>query len=211
MTLLNQFHSYIHYLIHPFKTHESFINPDRADGFVPEKLSAYESLAFSWVFVIINGLFKIVTLNVVASSLVGMLEGFGGDFSALVSMSEFATFHFMLLSIVLDIIFYPLFGIVIIQYWEFVIKFFGHFLGTEGDLSERAHNVLTVYFSSHIFKIIPIFGTPIHSFASMVLMYAGLRKQLGASPLLSICIMMTPFLMMLMLLSFFFLLLLLMM
>ena len=201
MTLYTQFYSFIHYLIHPFKTHDSFLHPDRVEGYRPVKLSAYESLSFSWVFIILNGIFKVLTLNSVAFLLLNLLSDPDLIISQFIDVSQFPIFHFMLLSIVLDIIFYPLFGIIIIQYWEFVFKFFGYLLEVGDDATDRAHSILAVYFSSSIFKIIPILGQPLHSLSSMVLMYAGLRKQLGASPILSICIIFTPFLMMLMFFS----------
>ena len=56
---------------------------------------------------------------------------------------------------------------------------------------------MTVALSSHVFSVVPILGNMAQKFAALVLMYAGLRKQLNASAMLSVCIMMFPVLMML--------------
>ncbi|MFT6630265.1 MAG: hypothetical protein ACJAS4_000201 [Bacteriovoracaceae bacterium] len=197
MKIIDVFTTYIHYLIHPFKTHEAFINPDRVEGFVPQRLSPYESLTTSWVFVILNGIFRIVTLNFVILLMLDLISDTGFDYSSFLNIEEFPSLYFVVLSSVLDIIFYPLFGIFMIQFWEFIIKLFANLLNVSGDVSEKSQDIISVYFSSSILKIIPIFGAPMQSLASMILMYAGLRKQLNASPILSVCIILTPLVIML--------------
>ncbi len=196
MKLVDIFTTYVHYLIHPFKTHEYFLNPERAsdDEFKPVRLTSYESLATSWLFVVVNGIFKIIILNFSILFMLNLFEdnlSLGTDF---INISEFPGFYFLILSSFLDIIFYPLFGIFIIQFWEVVIKFFGGLLDSTGDLSQKSHDIMSVYFSSSILNIIPFVGASIQGLASMVLMYAGLRKQLNASPVLSVCIILTPLL-----------------
>ena len=201
MKLFDVIYSYIHYLIHPFKTHDYFLAPDDYQGFKPLKLSVYESLSASWVFIVINGLFRIITLNFI---LVAFYELFLEDsalFSEMINIQEYPGFYFLILSTILDVIFYPLFGFFIIQFWEVIIKIFGRLLEVKGDLTEKAHAILSVKMSSQILKIIPIFGGPSQSLASMILMYAGLRKQLNASPVLCLCIIFSPFVLLLALFS----------
>jgi hypothetical protein len=130
-----------------------------------------------------------------------LISDTGFDYSSFLNIKEFPGLYFIVLSSVLDIIFYPLFGIFLIQFWEVIIKMFGNFLNVKGDVSGKAQDIISVYFSSSILKLIPIFGAPMQSFASMVLMYAGLRKQLNASPVLSVCIILTPFVILLALFS----------
>jgi len=68
-------------------------------------------------------------------------------------------------------------------------------LGSDENLDEKVKNIMSVALSSSILSIIPIFGGMAQKLASLILMYAGLRKQLNASIALSICIMMMPVLM----------------
>ncbi len=201
MKFIETFKTYSHYLIHPFDTHDAFLHPQDQEGIaVPQKFTAYESLAISWVFVILNGIFKIILLNMTIVWLIGLFANSSFEFSSFISPSEFPGLHFIILSTVLDIIFYPLFGIFLIQFWEVVIRAFGGLLHTQGDLHEKSQNIISVYLSSNILKVIPILGGPAQSLAAMILMYAGLRKQLNASPVLSVCIILVPFVLILALL-----------
>jgi hypothetical protein len=203
MAILNIFYSYIHYLIHPFKTHDYLLSPEGYEGFKPEKLSVYESLGTSWIFVVVNGLFRIIILNFVLLTFYQTFLEDSALFSEIIDINQFPSFYLLVLSTILDIIFYPLFGFFIIQFWEVVIKLFARLLDVPGDITAKVHNILAVKLSSNILRIIPIFGGPAQGLASLILMYAGLRKQLNASPVLSICIIFTPLLIMLGATSFF--------
>ena len=192
MDIIKLLKTYSHYLIHPFQTHEAFLHPERGDHYRPMKLSAYESLATSWIFIIINGISKLFILNLIISWLYSFFADTSLDYAGLINFSEVPGMYFLVLSAVLDIIFYPLFGFFIIQYWDIVIKLFGSLLKTPGDIAEKANQIISVYLSSRIFKIVPILGAPMQTLGAMVLMYAGLRKQLNASPILSVCIILSP-------------------
>lgn len=209
LNLINQivevFHSYFHYLIHPYKTHDSFQYPEREVSYRPIRLSPYESLSTSWFFIILNGLMRVITLNFVILFFLELLNDSSLEFSRYFNLDEFPGLLIIVLSAIVDIIFYPLFGIFIIQFWEFIIKFYGNLLKVEGDLTRKAQDIISVYLSSNVLKIIPIFGAPFHSFAGMILMYAGLRSQLNASAALSICIIFTPALIILSMVSVMFL------
>jgi len=194
MNPLEIFRSYIHYLIHPFSTHESFLNPDRFEGESLVKLTAYESLITSWVFVIVNGVFRVITLNFLIVFLLDLASDSEINYAGIINLEEFPAFYLIVISSIVDIIFYPIYGMVIIKFWDFIFKMYGNLMEVSGDISQKSHDILCVYFSSSILKIVPIFGAPIQSLASMVLMYAGIRKQLNASPALSVCIILTPML-----------------
>lgn len=194
MTILNVFLTYIHYLIHPFQTHEQLL----ASGEQPsiQRLNAYESLTTSWVFVIINGMARILLLNMVLVMIAGFFEDSNLEMMGLFDLEDMSSYSFLVLSAVLDIIFYPFFGLFIIQYWEVVIKFFARLIHTQGDIAQKANDIVSVYFASNILRIIPFFGAIAQSMAAIVLMYAGLRVQLKASPALSFCIIFSPIVLM---------------
>jgi hypothetical protein len=201
MQLIDYFQSYIHYLIHPFKTHEAFMGKQTDLSFTPKKMSLYESLGASWVFIVFNGIVRILLVNFVLFAFLKISDSGAGIFSTLSNEDGFLGFYFLILSTILDVIFYPLFTLFIVQFWEFVIKIFGKALGEQENLDEKARDIMTVALSSHIFVIVPVLGSMAQKFAALILMYAGLRKQLNASAGLSVCIMLVPVLMMLMLFS----------
>ena len=191
MAIREIFETYIHYLIHPFRTHEIFMRQNDEE---PElmNLSVYESLGTSWVFIVLNGMVRIVILNLLLTTIFNLIQNSTLDLALVFDVNEIPGYSFFVLSAVLDVIFYPLFGFFIIQYWEMIIKLMGRLLQVPGDLSKKAQDIISVALASNIFKIVPVFGSPAQSLSSMILMYAGLRKQLNASPALSICIILSP-------------------
>lgn len=197
MQITNHFQSYFHYLIHPFKTHDAFMGKETDLSFTPKKLSVYESLGASWTFIVLNGIIRIFLVNLVLLAFLKVSDSEFGFFSSVISEDGLLGFYFLILSTILDVIFYPLFTLFLIQFWEFVIRLFAKFLGHTENIEEKARCIMTVALSSHVFSVVPILGNMAQKFAALVLMYAGLRKQLNASAMLSVCIMMFPVLMML--------------
>lgn len=195
MNLIDSLYTFFIYLVHPFRSHDFLLNSDST--FLPKKVGVYESLGASWAFVVINGLVRIWLINLVLLSFYHFTSPGDGLIDQLYLGDGHAGYYFLILTTILDVIFYPLFVLFLIQLWEFIISFFGKLLAVEGDLSAKAQDIIAVSLSSHIFMIIPIFGSMAQKIASFILMYAGLRKQLSASPLLCVCILMTPFVMLL--------------
>jgi len=197
MNISELFSSYITYLVHPFKSHQALIDGYSNEmSYVPRKLSIYEALSASWAFVVINGILRILLLNFILLAFVKVSDSTGGLLSQLTSQNEFSGFYFLVLSTILDVIFYPLLTLILIQFWEITIKIYGRLLHQEDSeqIDEKAKTIMSVTLSSHILLIVPIIGGMAQSLASMILLYAGLRKQLKASPVLCACIMITPLL-----------------
>jgi hypothetical protein len=192
MAIIDIIFTYIHYLVHPFQTHESFLNEELTGVSEVQRLSVYESLGTSWIFVVINGIFRICILNFVLVFIFGLLNDSELPLGDFMDLSEIPTYSFLVLSAVLDVIFYPLFGIFMIQYWEVVIKFFAKLLKTPGDITQKSQDIMAVAFSAQILKVVPIVGSGFSSLANLVLMYAGLRTQIKASPVLSVVIILAP-------------------
>lgn len=194
--------TYIHYLIHPFQTHEQFLHPDRFSEKL-ESFSSYQSLTISWVFVVINGIFRIFLLNLTLLFIVNLLNSADSSFQTLLNLGDIPSLYFIVLSSVLDVIFFPLFGFFIIQFWDIIFRIVGNLLHTPGDVIKKSDQIISVYMSANILRLIPVIGAPIKSLAGMILMYAGLRTQLKASPALSVCVILVPLLTMLIVASVF--------
>ena len=193
MPIINVLSAYMYYLIHPFKTHESFKNNDHE----VLKLSVYESLGASWLFIVINGIFRIFLLNLVLVGILDLINDSEIASLGLIDLTDVPAYSFLVLSAVLDVVFYPLFGLFIIQFWEIIIKFFAKILQVKGDLTMIAQDILSVSFSCKILNVIPIFGGSLSSLANFILMYAGLRSRLYSSPVLSVLIILSPLLILL--------------
>ena len=193
MAIIDVFSTFIYYLTHPFKTHEAFKTRDET----VTRLSVYESLGTSWFFIVVHGILRIILLNFI---LVGILEFINSSeysLNEMIDLTQIPAYSFIVLSAVLDVVFYPLFGLFLIQFWEIVFKFFGKILVVKENLVDVSQDIVSVALSSKVFKIIPIFGGSLSGLASLFLMYAGLRVRLGSSPVLSVLILMTPILVLL--------------
>lgn len=200
MDLKSIFSTYVQYLIHPYKTHQDLLAGNESRVI---RLSVYESLGASWVFIVLNGIFRMAMINVILITIIGLINESDIDVSMFMDLSQMPTYSFLVLSAVLDVIFYPIFGFFIIQYWEIIIKFFARLLDCQGDLSQKAQDIISVSMSSQMLKIIPVFGGAISGFANLILMYAGLRTQIQSSPILSFMIIISPLFLFLFLCSFF--------
>lgn len=195
--MVKAFENYMTFLIHPFKTHEQLLLEEDSKL----RLTPYESLTVSWVFVIFNGLCRIILLNMLLHFFISFFQSEVPYVSDIIDLNQFSAFYVFILSAIMDIIFYPLFGLFLIQFWTFIINMFGQLLGEEQNLVQKTEDIISVYLSSHFLRIIPFIGDSLQGLIALILLYSGMRIQLKASPLLSFCIVMTPVLLLLMLLS----------
>jgi len=191
--------SYIHYLIHPFESHELLKSSD-SQGL--RHLSLSESLGLSWIFVVINGAMRILLINFVVLLYINLSNSESITSTIFQIDDGFLGFYFIILSTILDVVFYPLFMLFFVQLWEFILRIFGYFLSIE-DTDQRVRNVMSVAMSSQILTVIPIFGGIAQKFASLILIFAGVKKQFNASTALTLCILSFPALVSLGLLSLF--------
>ncbi len=179
--------TYFHYLVHPFYTHELLIDGDSD----LRRLSVGESLGLSWIFVVINGLMRIILINFVVMIYLNLYYDASSIFNIFDNSDRFLGFYFIILSTILDVIFYPLFMLFFIQFWEFVLRIFAGALKVE-NASEKAAEIMSVAMSSHILTVVPIFGGVAQKFASFVLMFAGIKRQLDTSTPMALCILAFP-------------------
>lgn len=192
MSLVEKIQYYFNSLVSPYRYHT-----ERGEDF----LSISESVLLSWVFAIINGIFRILLINLVLLTLSSYAIGpeATGDF---LDKDANLGYYFLILSSVLDIIFFPLFTLFVIQFWTFLIRSFAKFLKIEGDIDLKVEKVVVGSLSSNIFMAIPIFGSIIQKFSSVVLLFIGMRAELQFSAAVSICVLLTPvFLIMILLMT----------
>lgn len=196
MSALAVLQTYFYYLIHPFKTHQALKSGEAASSGILA-LSVYESLGASWVFIVISGMLRIVLINGLILLFVDMLEPASGLISKFYDGDKFAGFYFVILTTILDVIFFPLITLFVIQFWEFVLKAFARLAGAAGDVEGKIASILSVSLSSHILQVVPVFGDMAQKAALFAQMYAGIREQLEFSRSLTLCVLFTPVLVLL--------------
>ena len=162
--------------------------------FLPREISLYESLGISWLLIILSSFFKLVIITFFISVFLDITSEANGIVESLYSGDRFVGFYFVILSTILDAVFFPLITLFVIQFWDLVIKFFANICDVEGDIDKKSKDILSVALSANMFKLIPIIGEIFTRLAQMIQMYAGLRRQLNFSVGASICVLMTPYL-----------------
>lgn len=193
MIIADTFYTFFMYLIHPLRSHD-FLLGKGDDDFLPKRLSIYESLGMSWAFIVFNGLLKIWLINLVIYSFYRFTDISDGIIGQFYTGNGMIGFYFLILSTILDVIFFPLLTLIIIQFWEFIIRSYAKALGSDNNVLQKVDDIISVVLSSNALMIVPIFGGIAQKLTQIFLMYTGLRKQFDFRPAVCICIMLTPYL-----------------
>ena len=195
MNFTEAIQSFFFYLAHPFRTHRALKESpqDVASGKAGFKLlGLYESLGAAWIFVVFSGMLRIIIVNILVSMFMQVMDPNTGLISQIYSGDKYTGFYFLILSTILDVIFFPLITLFIIQFWEFVIKSYAKLAGVQIQVDQKVRSIVSISLSSHIFLLAPIIGEMAQKVASFVQMYAGIREQFGFSRSLTLCVLATP-------------------
>lgn len=182
MSLTTKTEQYFKSFISPYRYHEQ-IND--------HSLTVADSVLISWLFAIVNGIFRIILINIVLLTLSSYAMGPEAT-ANLLNKDANIGYYLLILSSVLDIIFFPLFTLFIVQFWTFLIGVFARFLKVEGDVDLKVERVVTSSLSSNIFMAVPIFGGFLQKFSSLVLLFIGMKEQLKFTTSVSTCVLLTP-------------------
>lgn len=142
---------------------------------------------------ILGGLFRLILVLGSLSVFNNLLNSSDLPWGDLVSTSGTSGFYMILFTSFLDIIFYPLFGIFLIQIWEFFIKTYAYLLGESKNVKQKVDSVLAVSLSSKVLLVIPFIGGFLEGIANMILIFVGLKKQFKMNSALAICVLLTPY------------------
>lgn len=195
MPVIELLSTFFTYFLHPFKKHEAIMQGEE------KAMDLYTSLGLSWIFVVFNGMIRVFFILLIIRAFLAFENDSNNVLSQLLfEKGEYTGFYFLILTTVLDVIFYPILTLFFIEFWMFIIKFYAKLMG-ESEIDTKATNVMSLSLSSNIMLVIPLFGEIAQKISSMAIIYAGMRKQLNFSTGLCIVVLMTPVLFLLMFLS----------
>lgn len=194
MSFLEVIESYFLNLMHPYQVHNYLKDGTslNANGEKFQKITSYEAIGISWIFILLRAFFRIALLN---SMILIILKFANENFSFISQFTQgggLSSYYFLILSTILDVIFFPLITVLVIEFWEFVIRFFASLKGIKENKNQLAEEIMTVSLSSYVLGIIPIIGDIAQSFASMFLVYVGIRNRLDATRLEAFLIIISP-------------------
>ena len=187
---------YVFTLLHPFRVHSHLRLERVGRGILPfggEKtalyrgVNYYEAMVLSWLLFVCHCFYSLAVLHLGIYSR-RFLEEQGGMF-----VSEEWRQGLFLVKLVATVTFFPLAAWLWVKFWDVVIRFFAELFNVEERDVERASEEITRNsLVGHTFLLIPVFGGLAQSIAGMVLLYAGLRKNLSFSRLQSLIVLGSP-------------------
>ena len=184
---------YIFTLLHPFQVHQHIrlqregVLPFGGDTARYQGVDYYEALAVSWLFFLAHCFYSPIVLHLSLYSR-HYLEAQGGLFPS----QEWGQ-GMLLIKLLAAATFFPLVTWLWVRFWDMMIRFFAELFNLEGeDVEQASAEIARNSLVGHAFLIIPIFGGVAQSVAGMVLLYAGLRKNLLLSRLQSLLVIASP-------------------
>jgi hypothetical protein len=189
------FESYFMTLVHPFRIHQQFRHQlplPNQNGYLYRPLTLAEGLGVSWIFAILRGLGKIIILVFFLNFFLNLQSEEFPFLQDLIHSSSITTYSFLLFSSSLDIVFFPIAGLIVTEFWAWVIRTYSGWLNPDLDADTVADQITVHALSSNLFSMVPILGDLIQPVIYYFLLYAGIRSNLGASRALTFVILITP-------------------
>ncbi len=200
------FNSYFFSFLHPFQTQENLRKFRlKRDGEIkthpfrlveidksswrraPIGVSFVEALSVSWVMATFRAAYALLAVYLGLQA----FQWYYGESYEMPSILE-ANQKWVLFSILLKVVLFPVSLWVYARVWLNSLKIFGYLIALEDDLDEIGAQIVNNALTAHTFLLIPVFGEAIFHVASLVYLYAGFRRNLELSVLQSLAILVLP-------------------
>ena len=178
---MNSFVSYyIHHLFRPFEVY-------RRNLIFLKKVRWTEGVVLSWLFYAVMSFFNIGIFSILNSGVLNRV--YGGKFLLDFNLQDTVRFLFILL--VVKLITYPIWKILIVNFYQWIIQIFLKHKFNRSELAERAvvHSLV-----SDVYYLIPFLGSFVRDICSVVNFYSSLRYNAKLTIFESIFIIFSPML-----------------
>lgn len=194
-SLKDIFETYLMVLVHPFRIHQQFryrLPLHEHDGKIYTPLTLAESLGVSWVFALIRGIARILILNIFLSAFLSLQSEEFPILQDFIKTSGASSYYFFLFSAALDIVFFPVTGLIATEVWAWIIRKYSEWLNPDAPHEEIADQITTHALASNLFSVVPFIGDVVQGILYYFLLFAGLRSNLGVSRSFAAVILLTP-------------------
>lgn len=185
-------------ILHPIKTatHNKRVRLDRLNEVAAEEdlvqqytpLNFVEACLISWVFIIIGAIYEIFGIQIGFSAIELLSEE-----SDILYTIGVQTQKFGLISLMAKVVFFPFFLWAWTKLYVVIITFFaGLFNNNEEEVEESAKEIVYGGMSSFAFYLFPVFGPVFKVLGNIVIIFQGLRHNLGMSPIQSLIVLVSP-------------------
>lgn len=158
-------------------------------------LTFVDAMSMSWMLSILKALYAIIAM-LIGLEWLGVMGEEGSYIKGLRFWSDRAQ-TITVFMIILEIILFPLTLWFYAKFWGVVIRFFGDVFEVEGDCTHISEQIVNHSLSSHFFLVIPIFGELAKHVSGLVLIYAGLKRNMGLSTIQSFIVLLSPLMLLL--------------
>jgi hypothetical protein len=153
-------------------------------------LTFVDAMCMSWTFSILKAVYAIIAM-LIGLEWLGVMGQEGGYLEELKFWSNRAQ-TITVFMIILEVILFPLTLWFYAKFWGVVIRFFGDVFDVKGDCTNISEQIVNHSLSSHFFLIIPIFRELAKHVSSLMLIYAGLKRNMGLSTIQSLIVLLSP-------------------
>lgn len=183
---------YIEIFLHPFSVHRN-MRLERHGHYTNGQrngIDLSEAISISWIWYMIQGFFVLMTITL-TSHLYENIETESVVASMLIDGWHRATMRFTIMSVLVGIVFFPLYEYIYFRLYSVVIKFYSELFKLEADYQAIEE---TVQFSmvGNTLLVLPIVGRMLSFFSTSIYLFAGLRNNMGMTNLQSVITMVTP-------------------
>ena len=201
------FINYFMVLLHPIKTathnrrvrQHRLVEVEAEDDFVKDytPINFVEACLISWMFIIVDAIYEIFGLQIGFSAIEILSEE-----SDILYTIGVQTQKFGLLTLVGKVVFFPLAIWAWTKLYIVLITFFaGLFNSNEDEVEESAQEIVYGGMSSFAFYLFPVFGSVFKVLGNIVIIFQGLRHNLGMTPIQSLVVLVSPVIIMAMVLT----------
>ncbi len=152
-----------------------------------------ESMSISWIFTIFQATYALIGITMGLNSMEWAQE----DFAAVMDNAALGLTAYSIFSLLLKVVFFPLFFWVYGRFWINILKVFINVFEKfedEDEIASRCEEIVANSLTAHTFLVIPIIGEFLQKFSFLIYLYAGLRRNLELNLFQSILVLLCPLL-----------------
>ena len=157
----------------------------------PYTLSLTELLGTSWIFVFVKAIYGVIGIYIGISLYSDFTEN-ASEYLEFIDQLSFNTRKWALISILVDAVFFPLYGLTYVKLWEVLIRTFARLFGKQASDDDAYEQVVAYSLVSNLFLLVPILGGIVRFFASFVYLFVGLKRNLGFSRIQAMVTLVSP-------------------
>ncbi len=172
----------------------TFIHPTRTSS-SGERSQFLEVLGVSWALHLLNVIYSIaaIWLGIMSYEYLSTSK----DFTHMLFQSLNIKYQkFSMMSLLLQVIFYPFIFQFAHKFWIFLIKFYASIFdyneNTEHHEDDLIEDVVTTSFTVNLLLIIPIFGSVLSIIAQGLYLFTGLKTKLSFTNTQAFLVLITP-------------------